>query len=174
MIQPAKQMWPYGGESVRAQLYIDSIGGGSSVRGLVGINHSGIHTVSHSFSWLSKTCLTKITSQEGVTSGNTGDIPAKWEEIQRKVKPIDWRAEHTHNSHSLGSLDVFSVSRGLKESAAGRGIKPQRGGHGRAGIHKTPASHVSGDLLFPTGLSSAALHSQINSKCSRGWAALWA
>lgn len=38
----AKQKWPYGAESVHAQLYIDSIGGGSSVKGLVGINHSGV------------------------------------------------------------------------------------------------------------------------------------
>ena len=50
----------------------------------------------------------------------------------------------------------------------GGGGTAQRGRHARAGKHKTQASRVSGDLLFPTGLSSAGLHSQI------GWFGLQA
>lgn len=74
VIQPAKQMRPYGAELVHAQLYIDCIGGGSSVRGLEGINHSSIHPTIFRFPFLTLKDLfnNNHITEGGDNKGNTG------------------------------------------------------------------------------------------------------
>ncbi len=52
-------------------------------------------------------------------------------------EPIDRRAKQTHNVHSFVLQGCFFSLQGPKEDCWG--IKAQRGGHARAGIHKTQA-----------------------------------
>lgn len=92
--RPAKQMWPYGGEPVHTQVYVDSVGGfwggggrGTSVRG-ISENQAFRHTLPFLdsllfFSRLQTTRLTKITSQKGGTSGTTR--PSTRQEVEGRV-----------------------------------------------------------------------------------------